>query len=62
MAPATRTDEPPAALPEREHRQGCPGQRIERYPERTPATDKAPARDVVVTRCLDCGGHLIQSA
>jgi hypothetical protein len=61
MTTATRTDERKFVLPEREHRAGCPAERIERYRERIPATDKAPGREVVVTRCIDCGGHLIDT-
>lgn len=54
------------ALAERSHMEGCPGiegdGRIEEFVSRRPAQpDKAvPARDVIVTRCIECGGSSLK--
>lgn len=41
-------------LPVGEHAHGCPAGRTESYPVR-----RADGSDVVVVRCLDCGGQAI---
>ena len=43
-----------STMPDREHRVGCPATRVESYPHKA-----ADGREVVVTRCCDCGAHLV---
>jgi hypothetical protein len=39
-------------LDERDHERGCPAERVESYTEIKPNGDR-----VLITRCIDCGGH-----
>lgn len=43
-------------LPEAEHLHGCPAplDRVERYP-----LERSDGVSVVVTRCIECGGHAV---
>lgn len=56
----SRTDRP--TLDERDHREGCPAERIEAYQAVRPATAQREATPVVVTRCIDCGGEAVKEA
>lgn len=53
-------------LAERYHLEGCPSERIERYPAGKPrkVVDEngnvaVAQRTVIVTRCVDCGGERV---
>ncbi len=41
-------------MPDRAHRVGCPATRVESYP-----LNAEDGREVTVTRCCDCGEHLV---
>jgi len=42
---------PGPGLPDRDHLDGCPGNRVETH------TQTGPKGTVTVTRCIDCGGQ-----
>lgn len=46
-----------ATLDERDHERDCPATRVESYSERKPN-----GNTVLITRCLDCGGHRAEEA
>lgn len=61
------TKDKPATLPERDHLEGCPAERVERYeaprPRKTLNDDGEPVivhSKVVVIRCIDCGGERVE--
>lgn len=45
---------PEPEMPDREHRVGCPAERVESYPHKA-----ADGRLVTVVRCCDCAAHLV---
>lgn len=58
---ATRTKDAPE-MRERDHLEGCPAERVESFPNRKPPMGGMPARDVIVTRCMDCGEQRVKEA
>lgn len=48
-------------LPERAHRYGCVGERIETFTGNRPASARTGARaqTMTVVRCMDCGGQVV---
>lgn len=55
-----KKNEDAPSLDKRDHREGCPAERIESYEAVRPRTQERPATPVVVTRCIDCGGETVK--